>query len=472
MKITVSLETDMLSPKRLVWSLINSPLISFILLLLIFTSADGAGLPAFPGAKGFGAVAVGGRGGRVIKVTNLNPSGPGSLQAACEAGGPRIVVFEVGGVIRGDVAIRHSYITIAGQTAPSPGITIEGRLLSRPDPRRRLHDIIVQFIRIRPPPTTGHTGDAIQLPDTERVILDHLSLSWANDEMIDICHASEFTIQWCTIEESDTEGHGKGSAHNFGIISAYPNSGNISIHHNLFAHHSRRSPSLSPYVPTKPGDFRNNVVYNFHEGLTHDGHTPLAPINFIGNYYKRGPSSEKIYPFVFHKKGRYYLEGNLVDGYGRFDNPWDRNLKLPSWLQVNRHGKRLDQPADTAAVATHTALEAYRKVLTEAGCFPRDRVTRRTIQEVMDGTGRWGRNGPANPTDEWFFDGLQKEKPALDTDGDGIPDAWEDANGLDKRDPKDYNRIMPTGYTAIEEYINYRADILIRRGEGKEAVSR
>jgi len=366
------------------------------------------------------------------------------------------------------VAIRHSYITIAGQTAPSPGITIEGRLLSRPDPWRRLHDIIVRFIRIRPPPTTGHAGDAIQLPDTERVILDHLSLSWANDEMIDICHSSEFTVQWCTIEESDTEGHGKGGAHNFGIISAYPNSGNISIHHNLFAHHSRRSPSLSPYVPGKPGDFRNNIVYNFHEGLTHDGHTPLAPINFIGNYYKRGPSSDRIFPFVFHKKGQYYLEGNFIEGFGEFGNPWDRRVRLPPWVQVNRHGKRLYRPADAAFVTTHTALEAYRRVLAGAGCFPRDRVTVRAVQEVIDGKGQWGRNAPAKPTDAWFLDGLLREKPALDTDGDGIPDAWEDAHGLNKRDPNDHNKKMPSGYTAIEEYINERAEILIGEGQGRK----
>jgi pectate lyase len=221
-------------------------------------------------------------------------------------------VFEVGGVIRGDVSIVHPFITIAGQTAPSPGITIEGRLLSRPDfpnyredPQKRINDIIVRFIRIRPAPSTGHTGDALQMPHTERVVLDHLSLSWASDETIDICHSSEFTVQWCTIEESDTKGHDKVVAHNFGLISAYPNSGNISILHNLFAHQSRRSPSLSPYVAGKPGDFRNNVVYNFYEGLTHDGHVPREAINFIGNYYKRGPNSKTIIPFAFHPEGRY-----------------------------------------------------------------------------------------------------------------------------------------------------------------------
>jgi pectate lyase len=437
----------------------------FLIIFFVFvlSSARGAELPAFPGAEGFGALAVGGRGGKVIKVTNLNSKGPGSLQAACEVKGPRIVVFEVGGVIRGDVNIRHSFITIAGQTAPGPGITIEGRLFSRPEPWRRLHDIVVRFIRLRSPPTRGDQGDTIQLPDTERVILDHLSLAWANDETIDICQSSEVTVQWCTIEGSDPTGHEKGIPHNFGLISAYPGSGNISIHHNLFAHHSRRSPSLSPYVPGKPGDFRNNVVYDFREGLTHDGHTPLAPINLIGNYYKRGPSSSKINPFLFHKAGQYYLEGNFIEGMGEIGNQRDRKEKIPPWVEVNRVGIQLTQETLVAPVKTHTAQEAYRMVLAEAGCFPRDRVTQRTIEEVTNSTGKWARNAPANPSNEWFLEGLSRGKSQFDTDGDGIPDAWEKTHGLNKKDGRDYQKIMHSGYSAIEEYVNECADTLIRQ---------
>lgn len=427
----------------------------------ILCCANGAELPAFPGAEGFGAVSIGGRGGKVIKVINLNSSGPGSLQAACAAQGPRIVVFEVGGVIRGDIAIQHPFITIAGQTAPSPGITIEGRLLSRPEPWRRLHDIIVRFIRIRPPPTTGHDGDAVQLPDTERVILDHLSLSWANDEAIDICHASEFTIQWSTIEETDIEGHAKGKGHNFGLISAYPGSGNISIHHNLFAHHSRRSPSLTPYVPGKPGDFRNNVVYNFREGLTHDGHVPQEAINLIGNYYKRGPDSERIVPFAFHPEGRYFLADNLIDGIGPVEDLLQGHASAPAWLKLSRKGTLLTEPALVAPVATHSAVEAYQRVLRQAGSFPRDRVTTRTVREVVEGSGRWGRNAPAAPSDDWYLAGLTRSAPPKDSDGDGIPDEWEDAHGLNKFDSQDYHRTMPSGYPAIESYINERAEFLV-----------
>jgi pectate lyase len=206
------------------------------------------------------------------------------------------------------------------------------------------------------------------------------------------------------------------------------------------------------------------VVYNFHEGLTHDGHTPQAPINFIGNYYKRGPSSDRIFPFEFHRKGQYYLEGNVIEGLGEAGDPRDRSIKYPRWVEFNRKGEKLPRPADVSPVATHTAKEAFKLVLSEGGCFPRDRVTKRTVQEVMDGTGKWGRNAPANPDDEWFLEGLLYGKAPLDSDGDGIPDVWEDAHGLDKKDPKDHNRIMPSGYTAIEEYINEQAKGLIREG--------
>jgi pectate lyase len=435
---------------------------SLAILVLLPTSLL-AGLPSFPGAEGFGAIAVGGRGGKVVKVTNLNSSGPGSLQEACETKGPRIVVFTVGGIIRGDIFIKHSYITIAGQTAPSPGITVLGRLFSRPEPWNRLHDIVVRFIRFRPPPTTGDQGDVVQLADTERVMLDHLSLAWANDEMIDICQSSEVTIQWCTIEESDPTGHSKGVPHNFGLISAYPGSGNISIHHNLFAHHSRRSPSLTPYELGKPGDFRNNIVYDFRDGFTHDGHIPRAPINLIGNYYKRGPGSETIHPFVFHKAGQYYLEGNFIEGLGVVNSQQDRKNRLPSWVEINMDDIQVAQQAPVAPVKTHTAQEAYEMVLAKAGCFPRDRVTQRTMEEVESGAGKWIRNAPANPSDEWFLKGLPRKKPPRDTDGDGIPDDWEITRGLHKNNPHDHNKRMPSGYPAIEEYINERAKALLQK---------
>src|SRR5688572_24026677 len=185
--------------------------------------ANPAKIRAFPGAEGWGAVTAGGRGGKIMKVTNLNASGPGSLAEACAADGPRIVVFEVSGVIRGNIRITRPYITIAGQTTPGAGITVEG-VISSYD--YGAHDIIIRQLRVRRRRDMSAGGDCIQLgglglakSGTYNIILDHLSLSWGNDEVIDLYHAHDVTVQWCTIEESDDQGHNKG-AHNYGLISA------------------------------------------------------------------------------------------------------------------------------------------------------------------------------------------------------------------------------------------------------------
>lgn len=428
------------------------------------SAACAASLPSFPGAEGYGAVSVGGRGGRVIKVTNLNASGPGSLQAACAEPGPRIVVFTVGGVIRGDVAIAHSNISIAGQSAPLPGITIVGRLLARPIKEERLHDIVVRHLRIRPSPTTGVDGDAIQLPMTDRIMLDHLSLAWANDEMIDIIYSSEVSVQWSTIEESDDSGHAKGSGHNFAILSAYPGSGKVSIHHNLFAHHSRRLPSVSPQVEASPADFRNNVIYNFKDGLSHEGHRPRAPINIVANYYKRGPNAKTLYPFNFDEAGQYYISDNYFEDLGIIGDPRAGGKSLPSWIRSGYSGTVLSKPASVAPVKTGTAQEAYREVMSRAGAWPRDRITLRTLDEVRAGGGKWGRNAPTVPDDRWFLEGLTHAVKDADRDNDGMADAWERSHGLNSANSQDYLRQMPSGYSAIEEYLNHRASELLMKG--------
>lgn len=426
-------------------------------------------LPAFPGAEGFGAVSVGGRNGKVIRVTNLNADGPGSLQAAASASGPRIVVFDVAGVIRGDLEIKHSNITIAGESAPSPGITLVGRIVARPQTEQRLHDILIRFLRIRQKPVTGHTGDVIQLPKSERIILDHLSLAWGNDELIDIIHSSEVTVQWCTLEESDPTGHSKGEAHNFALLSAYPLSGNISIHHNLFAHNSKRNPSLSPYVENKPADFRNNVIYNFKQGLGHDGHKPAAGINLIGNYYKRGPNSERIELYDFSDQGRYFLKGNHLADFGPVNRPGDVGFFASFQIGFSRQGDLQENEFPVARVQTEDAVTAYLKVLVLAGAFPRDRITRRTISEVIAGTGSWRRGGPAEPDDDWYLSGMVEQRKREDRDGDGIPDRWERENGLDPHQDS-ANQLFANGYTAIEVYLHERAEALIKESRERGAI--
>ncbi len=443
-----------------------------IAFLMIAMSACGgepqpkAHLPAFPGAEGFGADTPGGRGGAVIKVTNLDANGPGSLQAACQAKGPRIVVFEVSGVIHGDVEITEPYITIAGQTAPGAGITIEGMLRTayRTGDAPRVHDVVVRFLRMRPPPGGGNQGDAVQFSTVDRAILDHLSCSWAEDETIDLfSHATNVTVQWCTIEESSmTEERGGG--HNYGLIAG-PRSGNISIHHNLFAHHRRRNPAIG----SGPADFRNNVVYNFRDGFSHEGNYRRPGFNIIGNYYKPGPSDPHIFPFCFEDDIPYYLRDNYIEGVGMIQDPWAEADKLYGLKYYANHGVKQETETPVASVTTSTPFEAYRRVLAEAGCSPRDAVTRRIIRETRDGMGEWGRRDP-----EDLMEGLIPSEPPRDRDDDGMPDEWELSHGLDAgRD--DSARVMPSGYTAIEDYLNERAESLTgeneKRPPGRDAVA-
>jgi pectate lyase len=459
---------------------------SVLLAVAVSAPAAGAGpdtdsLKAFPGAEGWGAMSRGGRGGRVIKVTNLNASGPGSLAAACAADGPRIVVFEVSGVIHGDIRITKPYITIAGQTAPGAGITVEGIVSSY---NYGVHDIIIRHLRVRRKRDIGAGGDCIQLgglgpanTGTYNILLDHLSLSWGNDEVIDLYHSHDVTVQWCTVEESDHEGHSKGQ-HNYGMISAAENNGAVSVHHNLWAHHGRRVPCMAPYRENAAGDFCNNVIYNCRGGYTDDGHGVRAksPVNLHKNFYRRGPQTEgRMYPYALSPDMTYYVRDNFFEDWGYQHHPrhWKpANLPggVPRWIQFNNNGQEIDAPAKTPAIELVDAREAYDLVLAKAGCWPRDRVTKRTIDEVKNKTGSWGRNAPLEPTDEWFLQDLAPGKGPGDNDGDGLADAWEKTHGLDADNPNDAATIVPpgkpasdrhAGYSYIEFYLNELADNLV-----------
>ena len=259
------------------------------ILLIGGAAGPAAALPTFPGAQGFGAVATGGRGGQVLKVTTLAASGTGSLQWALNQAGPRIIVFAVSGVINGDVLIPHGDVTIAGQTAPGAGITIHGHLYT--ELGTSFGNIVIRHLRVRPPvanadwPPAQH--DAIQFSTNHTIILDHVDISHAIDENFDLWGgAQDVTVQWSAITFPVYDGgHPDGPAHNYGILNG-PDGGRISIHHNLFVHNKARTPALAE----GPADVRNNVIYNGREGFVH--HNPAnGDFNVIGNYYKDGPSA-------------------------------------------------------------------------------------------------------------------------------------------------------------------------------------
>ena len=437
---------------KLKWSLFLFINFIFLGLTLLPVRAKADAVPSFTGAEGFGAVTPGGRSGRVIKVTNLNPDGPGSLQAACDAAEPRIVVFDVSGVIHGDVVIRHGKISIMGQTAPGGGITIKG-MLSCDAPRgEKIEDIIVRFLRVRPDSneTLNQQGDAIRFSSARRVMIDHCSTSWASDETIDVFVADDVTVQWCTVEDGDITGHEEG-VHNYGLIQG-PNGHRISVHHTLFAHQRRRCPA----VANGPADIVNNVVYNFRDGFLHDNQVNDKTFNIVGNYYKRGPSDRQIFPFCF-RDGYYFLRDNYIHDLGLVQDPWKEADRHPGLAYyADRYGNRAPEPAETPPVTTQSPQQAYELVLAQAGAFPRDFITVRCIEEVKTGTGTWGRRAIPD-----LMRGLTPAQPPEDSDSDGMPDDWEASHGLDSADGTDHRRIMTSGYTAVEDYCNERAQMLL-----------
>lgn len=244
----------------------SSTLLKFIAALIALCPALDANaatpsdlVPAFPGAEGFGAKASGGRGGRVIAVTNLDDSGPGSLREAIDARGPRIVVFRVSGTIplKSSLRLRNGDITIAGQTAPGDGICLKDYSLDLSG----ANNVIIRYLRVRPGDSSGKGLDALGGRSGENIIIDHCTMSWSIDETVSIYGgARNVTVQWCLMSESLYQSvHAKGH-HGFGGIWGGQNA---SWHHNLLAHHSSRNPRIPGKNDDQLIDLRNNVIYNW-----------------------------------------------------------------------------------------------------------------------------------------------------------------------------------------------------------------
>jgi hypothetical protein len=349
-------------------------------------------LPAFPGAEGFGAFSVGGRGGQVIEVTNLNDSGTGSLRKAIETSGPRIIVFEVSGNIflQSRLTVRNPYVTIAGQTAPGDGIAVIGQQVTV-----NTHDVIIRYMRFRASDLACAERDALDDDDNQyNVIIDHCTASWAIDETLTFYKGHDFTVQWCMITESLYHScHSKGP-HGYGGIWGGTNS---SFHHNLFAHHSSRNPRFAaePDDPDDEGylvDHRNNVIYNWGFNSAYGGED--SNMNIINNYYKYGPSTaSSVKMRIFQASNAYakaYINGNYVYGYPSItaDNWFDGGVAYDNGASMST--LRVSNPFTAAEVSTTSAEQAYIDVLADAGAtFPsRDAVDTRIVNDVVNRTGQ------------------------------------------------------------------------------------
>ena len=485
------------------------------------TAVTQAQTPAFPGAEGHGRYATGGRGGKIVHVTNLNDSGTGSFREAVKGSDKKTVVFDIGGVIalKSNVNIGAN-TTIAGQSAPAPGITLRYYTVSPAG-----NNIIMRFIRIRrgQEKDVNDGADASTARHYTGVILDHCSFSWSIDEVASFYDNNNFTMQWCTIGESlNNAGHNKG-AHGYGGIWG----GKLaSFHHNLICHVNNRSPRFNGArydwtgytgnqlyakykwqnaVQAENVDFRNCVVFNCGNGCY--GGPGGGQVNIVNNYYKSGPAgattrvtnmsvgsngNSEGYEKYWGLASRYYINGNQVNDHANHD--W-QDVAFDSGI-VTRNGHyycadpnhyhgtdadymsiggkdyvqiQLDEPkAPVGEVTTHSAKTAFDKVLGYAGAsLSRDDVDERYMNEALSGTatykgsvtgiaGRIDKVSDVNGyTEQTFGKGFRES--SFDTDRDGMPDAWETANGLNPNSAADasaYTIDPAKYYTNVEIYIN------------------
>jgi len=448
-------------------------------------------VPAFPGAEGYGANSVGGRGGRVIEVTNLNDSGPGSLRAAIEAEGPRIVVFRVAGYIevQGELHIRDSFLTIAGQTAPGGGITIkgyDGNSLYIFD-KGSVHNITIRYLRIRHG-QGGGSDDNITIHSGHDIIIDHVSMSWSTDENAGIWSESDrpeiynITFQRSIMAEG-LAGHSNGmhisGEKDYSLedpVEAWRRIKDLTIHHNLFIHNTHRNPR----VISAGTQVINNVVYNWKYRI---GSTMSASvIDYINNYYQAGPMSN-LNRLLEHEDSSpdypdwrtplpdpsIYITGNVV--HPNHPDPsadnWillSYNYHNPSFPLPVRFRRLVPLPPAQFPVGLQSALEAYSSVVADIGANARldclgnwvpnsDPVDMRLVADVVYGTGP--KNPIGSPSEVGGFPEIDPGTPCTDSDHDGMPDDWENLYNFDPTDPSDGPADADgDGYTNIEEYLN------------------
>jgi len=426
--------------------------------------ATAVSVPAFPGAEGFGAQSIGGRGGKVLFVTNLNDSGPGSLREAVEVNGPRTVIFHVSGTaaLNSAIVITKPYITIAGQTAPGDGICLKNHALVI-----AADNVIVRHVRCRPGDNAKAESDSLSVSSGRDIIVDHCSASWSVDETLSSSSSGRLgnvTIQWCIISESLHDSiHHKGP-HGYGSLIRGSFGNGYTYHHNLYAHHHARLPRPGNYIDRSRDpegfvlDFRNNVIYNWAglaAGYNADGSNgtnSITKMNIVGNYYKAGINSTGSIAFSESTHAaRAFFSGNCMNG-SYPDNPWSL-VSFSKFSDEDKKAYKQSSPVRVPTVKTDDAITAYERVLAEAGAMlpKRDAVDTRVVSEVRNGTGKI-------INDEQQVGGwpdLESAEPPKDSDRDGMPDDWEKQHNLDPDDPADGNADTEAdGYSNLEEYLN------------------
>ncbi len=406
---------------------------------------------AFPSAEGNGARALGGRGGDVYYVTNLNSSGAGSFSNGIDtATGPRTILFKVAGYITGR-SINKPRITVAGQSAPGDGVAFRSRSL-----RVEANDVVLRHVRSRLGTELGVEDDSMGVLRGIHVILDHCSASWSVDETLSVTdNADNVTVQWCGITESlDNSIHSKG-AHGYGSLVRPNISSRVTFHHNYYAHHRSRNPRLGSYNPAVLRmEFRNNLLYNWGGTAGYSGDsTEGLELNYVGNYLLKGPSSTTNLPFKGGSAtSKIYQLGNHtdLDRDGLFDGT------DPGWGAIGVTFTQITTPFPAPPALSVTSPLSAQRILSSVGARPwkRDPVDLRVTAHAITGTG-----GIIDSTAQvGGYPVLATGTVPVDSDNDGLPDEWELALGLPTGSPDNNGDRNGDGYTNLEEYLEWLAN--------------
>ncbi|KAI9155561.1 putative pectate lyase C [Paramyrothecium foliicola] len=391
---------------------------------------------AFPGAEGFGRTALGGRNGKVYKVTNLNDSGAGSLRDAVSQP-DRIVVFTVGGVINiSSRIVVNKRVYIAGQTAPGDGITVYGDGWSWSN----ANDAIVRHIRIRMGRGGASGKDAITIAEGARMIFDHVSVSWGRDETFSISGTAQNVTVQNSIVAQGLETHSCG-----GLMET---DGGISLFRNLYIDNKTRNPKVKGV-----NDFQNNVIYNWGGGggyIAGDS-AGASYANIINNYFISGPSTSVTAFTRGNANFRGYVKNNFYDS--NRNGALDGSALCESTTCYSNMAIQTTPFAYPGPAKLLSPQDAVTTVLDGVGASrKRDAVDAKLVAEVRS----WGKSGKLI-SDEASMGGpgtIAGGSAPTDTDGDGIPDAWESANGLNPNDASDGMKIASNGYANLENYVN------------------
>jgi len=470
-----------------------SPVMMLILVTVAcwHPSAGQAQVKAFPSAEGFGANAVGGRGGAVIKVTNLNDAGPGSLRNCMENTGPRTCVFAVGGTITLTSPIlvygaSMSYLTVAGQTAPGDGIQIKGHGLKI---EAGVHDIILRHLRIRSGPGAALYQQGWNILVYEagggapyNIMLDHLSLSWAPYIEVEFSGVQQWTVQWSLLavglnplDYVDPLGNpGLAMGLVSGSYSMFNETG--TMHHNILWSHEARQPLIGQGLPI---DMVNNIMANWYACTYGTRLREINPeikgnqvnVNLVNNIWRFGPAQTGCVLGTIDGDGsagdpfpQVYITGNQTPFCGgpACSNP---TLGQMGFVGADAFGNPPISDANFRTFTRHAApavtttptpqLQATLVPNVGATKPARDALDTKYLQQFQAGQGNCGeqpgrvgcRQGEPYPV-------LTGGPSPLDSDGDGIPDSWEMAHGLNPNNPADGAQTAANGYTNLENYLN------------------